>query len=222
MLPIEIDHRVLGQRIAEARKARGKTQEEVAEFLGFSRPTYIAIEKGERRPSPTRSSNWPHSSAARSTTWSAPRAGDRPAAASSGRRRQVENRRSVRPAQRSHRTAPVACRGLSGARANDGGATPDELSPEIVLNLGRRGRTGRSRRRARTETTRAGGRARDRPSQYAGVGCRFADLLHDGLPSSIAGMYAYSAELGGCVLINRNHPPDVVGSRCSMSMATFC
>jgi transcriptional regulator with XRE-family HTH domain len=44
----EIDPKTLGQRIAEARKARGVTQEDVAEFLGYSRPTYIAIEKGER------------------------------------------------------------------------------------------------------------------------------------------------------------------------------
>src|SRR4051812_46641427 len=42
------DPRILGRRIAEARKARGMTQEEVAAFLGCSRPTYIAIEKGER------------------------------------------------------------------------------------------------------------------------------------------------------------------------------
>ena len=49
MSETEIDPRVLGQRIAEARRARGKTQEEVAEFLGLSRPTFIAIEKGERR-----------------------------------------------------------------------------------------------------------------------------------------------------------------------------
>ena len=28
------------------------------------------------------------------------------------------------------------------------------------------------------------------------------------LPSNIAGMYAYSAELGACVLINRCHPPE--------------
>ena len=49
MSAIELDPRILGQRIAEARKARGKTQKEVAEFLGLSRPTYIAIEKGERR-----------------------------------------------------------------------------------------------------------------------------------------------------------------------------
>src|SRR4051794_22722404 len=52
MPPLEIDPRVLGQRIAESRKARGKTQEEVAEFLGCSRPTYIAIEKGDRAAKP--------------------------------------------------------------------------------------------------------------------------------------------------------------------------
>ena len=46
--PDTLDPRILGQRIAEARKARGKTQEELAEFLGCSRPTYIAIEKGDR------------------------------------------------------------------------------------------------------------------------------------------------------------------------------
>ncbi|MEX2173911.1 MAG: XRE family transcriptional regulator [Pirellulaceae bacterium] len=48
----EIDPRTLGLRIAEARKARGKTQEEVASHLGCSRPTYIAIEKGERQAKP--------------------------------------------------------------------------------------------------------------------------------------------------------------------------
>src|SRR4051794_10829697 len=46
--PDTLDPRIVGQRIAEARKARGKTQEEIAEFLGCSRPTYIAIEKGAR------------------------------------------------------------------------------------------------------------------------------------------------------------------------------
>ena len=47
-----VDPRTLGQRIAEARKARGKTQEEVANHLGCSRPTYIAIEKGDRAVKP--------------------------------------------------------------------------------------------------------------------------------------------------------------------------
>lgn len=49
---LAIDPRRLGRRIAEARNARGKTQEEVASHLGFSRPTYLAIEKGQRQAKP--------------------------------------------------------------------------------------------------------------------------------------------------------------------------
>lgn len=45
-----IDPRILGQRLAEARKARNRTQEEAASFLGYSRPTLIAMEKGDRMP----------------------------------------------------------------------------------------------------------------------------------------------------------------------------
>ena len=48
----KIDPRVVGARIAEFRKACGKTQEEAAKHLGMSRPTYIAIEKGTRRSTP--------------------------------------------------------------------------------------------------------------------------------------------------------------------------
>src|SRR5579872_10737 len=45
---IDVDPRIQGLRIQEARKARGLSQQEAAEALGISRPTYIAIEKGER------------------------------------------------------------------------------------------------------------------------------------------------------------------------------
>ena len=45
---VETDPRILGLRLQEARKARGMTQQGAAEALGVSRPTYIAIEKGER------------------------------------------------------------------------------------------------------------------------------------------------------------------------------
>jgi transcriptional regulator with XRE-family HTH domain len=49
MPPLDrIDPRVLGRRIAEARQAKGKTQDEVAEFLASSRSTYLAVESGER------------------------------------------------------------------------------------------------------------------------------------------------------------------------------
>lgn len=42
----------LTQRLVAARKAANKTQEEAAKHLGMSRPTFIAIEKGSRRPKP--------------------------------------------------------------------------------------------------------------------------------------------------------------------------
>lgn len=48
----KIDPKVLGQRLAGARKARGVTQEEAAQHLGCSRPTLIAIEKGDRPAKP--------------------------------------------------------------------------------------------------------------------------------------------------------------------------
>ena len=51
MLRIEdLDPRALGQRLSEARKARGVTQEDAAKHIGCSRPTFIAVEKGNRLP----------------------------------------------------------------------------------------------------------------------------------------------------------------------------
>ena len=47
-----IDPRALGRRLQEARKARGFTQQEVAESLAAARTTITALEKGERRPRP--------------------------------------------------------------------------------------------------------------------------------------------------------------------------
>src|SRR5947207_13512763 len=47
-----LDPKALADRIAAARKAAGKTQEDAAALLGLSRPTYIAIEKGLRPVQP--------------------------------------------------------------------------------------------------------------------------------------------------------------------------
>jgi Zn-dependent peptidase ImmA (M78 family)/transcriptional regulator with XRE-family HTH domain len=48
----QIDPRVLGARLQDARRARGLTQQAVAEHLGVARTTLVAIEKGERRVRP--------------------------------------------------------------------------------------------------------------------------------------------------------------------------
>ena len=47
-----IDPRLLGRRIQGARKARGLTQQEVADALSVARTTVTALEKGERRVRP--------------------------------------------------------------------------------------------------------------------------------------------------------------------------
>lgn len=47
-----IDLHALSERLSAARRAAGITQEAAADHLGMSRPTYIAIEKGMRRPRP--------------------------------------------------------------------------------------------------------------------------------------------------------------------------
>lgn len=46
-----ISSQKIGERVAAARKRAGMTQAQLAQRLGVSRPTVIAVEKGERRPS---------------------------------------------------------------------------------------------------------------------------------------------------------------------------
>jgi len=48
----QTDPRVIGERLAEYRKAAGLTQADAADHLGMSRPTFIAIEKGTREARP--------------------------------------------------------------------------------------------------------------------------------------------------------------------------
>jgi Zn-dependent peptidase ImmA (M78 family)/transcriptional regulator with XRE-family HTH domain len=48
----QIDPRVLGGRLQEARKAAGLTQVDVSQQLGMARTTIVAIEKGERKTTP--------------------------------------------------------------------------------------------------------------------------------------------------------------------------
>ncbi len=211
MPSLELDPRVLGQRISEARKARGKTQEEVAEFLGYSRPTYIAIEKGERTAKP-----------------------DEIIKLASFFGRKVNE--LVRPGEPVNDLQPhlraVADKMKTGdqfqARLN---AAIDQLQAlaedylelerimgaphrpsypaEVVLNL-KLDPTEQAEVVANQERNRLG--LGDQPvidlrsTLEWDVGLRI--FYTRDLPSSIAGMYAYSAELGACILINRNHPPE--------------
>jgi Zn-dependent peptidase ImmA (M78 family)/DNA-binding XRE family transcriptional regulator len=203
-----IDPRVLGQRIAEARKARGKTQEEMADFLACSRPTYIAIEKGDR--------------AAKS---------DEIIKLGAFLGRKVHE--LVRPTEpvvdlQAHlRAVAEKMKGVDDIALN---AAIDELQrfaedyrdleklmnapmrynypPEITLN-------------ARIDAGELAESVAFQERQRLGLGDQPVINLRNtlewdvglrifywDLPSAIAGMYAYTADLGCCILVNRKHPPE--------------
>jgi Zn-dependent peptidase ImmA (M78 family)/transcriptional regulator with XRE-family HTH domain len=204
----ENDPKTLGQRIAEARKARGVTQEDVAEFLGYSRPTYIAIEKGERpakadeiirlagyfgrsvhelvRPGEPVVALQPH---LRATA-------ERMKAGSGGQlldaidelQRFAEDYRELEQLM----NAPLRTSFPSEVKLD----TPidvTELAEGVAVQERRRLGLG------------------DQPVIHLrsilewDVGLRI--FYGAKLPSAVAGMYAWTADLGCCILINRNHPP---------------
>ena len=207
--PDTLDPRILGQRITEARKARGKTQEEVAEFLGCSRPTYIAIEKGERlaktdeivklapflgrkvndlvRPTEPVVDLQPHLRAVAERM----KGTDEPAlqAAIADLQEFAEDYRDLERMM----NAPL--------RFN----YPPEISLDTRIDAAELAEGVASQERRRLGLG-------DQPiislrsTLEWDVGLRI--FYSDKLPSAIAGMYAYTADLGCCILINRKHPPE--------------
>jgi len=208
MQPNSVDPRALGQRIAEFRKARGATQQEVADLLSYSRPTYIAIEKGERPVKPEEIVKL---------------------AGFFGR--QVHE--LVRPGEPAISLQPHLRAVVGRSAAHDETAlraAVDDLQrwaedycelerlmgtplrrnypPEIALN-------------SRVDPTElaAGEAARERQRLGLGdqpvidlrrmlewdVGLR---IFYGDLPSAVAGMYAFTAEFGACILVNRKHPAE--------------
>jgi len=209
MPPLEsIDPRILGQRITEARKARGKTQEEVADFLECSRPTYIAIEKGDR----------------------AAKSNEIIKLASFLGRKVHELVRPTEPVVDLQPHLRAVAEKMKGADEEALNVAIDELQrlaedyrdleklmnaplrfnypPQVTLNP-RIDAAELAESVAVQERQRLG--LGDQPVIYlrstlewdAGLRIFYWDL-----PPAIAGMYAYSAELGACVLINRCHPPE--------------
>lgn len=203
----QLDPRVIGRRLSEARKARGKTQQETATHLGCSRPTLIAIEKGERpakpdeivklaafygrsvheivRPGAPAVALEPHLRAVVDPSLN----GDKELnAAISDLQRfaehygELEGLLKARPASNYPPEVKPPRRGSMTDFAEDVAAQERSrlgLGSQPILNL-----------RQLLETD---------------VGVR---IFYGSMPSKIAGMYAFVADLGYCVLINRKHPPE--------------
>ena len=207
--PDTLDPRILGQRIAEARKARGKTQEEVAEFLGCSRPTYIAVEKGDRlaktdeilklapflgkkvnelvRPTEPVVDLQPHLRAVAEKMKGTDEAALQ---AAIGELQQLAE--DYRDLERMM-NAPLRFN-YPPEVPLDGRIDAVQLAESIAIQERRRLGLG------------------DQPVMSLrstlewDVGLRI--FYSSELPSAIAGMYAYTADLGCCILVNRKHPAE--------------
>lgn len=204
------DPRIVGQRLAEARKGAGLTQEVAAEHLGMSRPTFIAIEKGERPPRPGEVVKLAtlYGRAVHDLVRSSPPAIDlqphlravadkfrevdavRLRQAISDLQRFAEDYRELErltnvPLRENY---PPAVHIDSKSRVN-----PSDLAEDVAVRERQRFGLGNQpihNLRGLLEWE---------------VGVR---LFYGDLPSAVAGMYAYAEGLGGCIMINRHHPAE--------------
>jgi Zn-dependent peptidase ImmA (M78 family)/DNA-binding XRE family transcriptional regulator len=212
MLP-RVDPRVLGRRLTDARKARDVTQEEAAKHLGCSRPTLIAIEKGERPAKPEEIVKL---------------------AGFYGRRLHE----LVRPGEQSVDLQPHLRAAVDRQRLGDGELiaaiaelqqfVEDYRELERLMNAplrynypppveleDRLDPVDLAEAVAARERQRLG--LGDQPVHNLrsvlewDVGLR---ILYGSLPSMLAGLYAYADEVGCCIFINVKHPP--VRRRASM------
>ena len=201
-----LDPRELGRRLQQARKTRGLTQQQAADHLGVARTTITAIEKGERRIQAdelTRLSAFLSTPVNQLLRKAAPEAGF-----------SVQLRAVFAPSVRAD----------------------DELGPFIdefqrlcqdYVELEQICAAPLPRRYPQSYAT--SGPSPERAAEDAAMAERNRLGLGDGpipdirnlletdvgmrifymdLPSRVAAMFAYTDELGGCIALNRNHPPE--------------
>lgn len=202
-----IDGHLLGERLKNARKVRGLTQEAAASSLGILRTTLVAIEKGERRVKPgelielAKLYGQPVSQLVSIRTNKAPflpqfrlpsnqqnlteaellaAASELEGLAKDYVELEEINAAMMRPTFPSPYTLEVP------------GATPEQRGEEVAVE----------------ERTRLGlgdGPIADlRSLLEEAVGVR---IFYLNLPAKVGGLFACNEELGACIAINRNHPP---------------
>ncbi len=203
-----IDPRILGQRLMEARKARGVTQEEVAAFLGCSRPTYIATEKGERPAKPdeiVKLASYFGRKVHELVRTAEPVIDLQPHLRAVAERMKEADRQELLAAIDEFQRLAEDYRELERIM---GATLRHNYPPEVTLNT-HIDVSELAKSVAVQERRRLG--VGDLPIIHLrsalewNVGLR---IFYWGLPSPIAGMYAYATDLGCCILINRKHPPE--------------
>jgi Zn-dependent peptidase ImmA (M78 family)/transcriptional regulator with XRE-family HTH domain len=202
---LDIDPRVLGIRLQEARKDRKFTQQDAAEALGISRPTYIAIEKGERPVQPhelIRLAQLYGRSVHELLRHRPPIRDFVPhfrGAAAEAYEVNPELDESTRLLQRladDYLELEEKC------------GSPLPRNYPTLYNISGRDPVEAAEEVASAERNRLGlgdGPVTNlRDLLEADVGLR---IFYIGLPARISGLFVYGEELGGCIAIQRKHPP---------------
>jgi len=203
-----IPSRVLGRRLQEARKARGLTQQEVADSLDVARTTVTALEKGERRTRPAELiemarlygrpvgdfvgrkepiSDFSVQFRAAATNLGSPQAEEELQHAVEAFQRLCEDYRYLEDLNESplshNYPPPYPTNGASPEVAAEDVASSERhrlaLGDGPLLNL--------------------------RGTLENDVGLRVFAI---NLPSRVAGMFSYTDDLGGCIAVNARHPQD--------------
>jgi len=203
----KLDPQLLGKRLALARKRRGLTQEAVAQELGLSRPTFIAIEKGQRVPSNEELVKLAQIYGRSLHELVRP---DMPAVELQPHLRaiistQPEEAAEVETALGELEQLASDYRGLERMMK---APLLTNYPPEIPIptrgNIEEWAEDAAIRERSRLGLGDQPVRAlRDLLEAEGGV-----RIFYWALPSTVSGLYAYSVESGPCILVNRKHPPE--------------
>lgn len=202
------DPRALGRRLQEARKARGLTQQEVAESLAVARTTVTALEKGERRPRPDELIQMARLYGHAVGDFVGPR---EPATDFTVQFRMAGSNAASLDAQHELEHGIREFRGLcedylyleslTGAslrrnyplQYSIGGIAPEHAAEDVASSERNRLALG------------DGPLLRLRETLENDVGLRIFAIY---LPSRVAGIFSYTEELGGCIAVNARHPEE--------------
>ena len=203
-----IDPRGLGRRLQEARKARGLTQQDAADAIEVARTTITALEKGDRRTRPDEVIRLASLYGKRVSDLVGPKepvadfavqfrtAADRVGSAGI----QDETREAVRDFQDLCENY-LYLEQLNGVSIGPNyppqyptaGTTPEAAAQDVASF--ERNRLGLG----------DGPALRLRETLEQDVGLRVFSIA---LPSRVAGIFAYTDELGGCIAVNARHPAE--------------
>lgn len=202
-----IDPAILGQRLADARRARGLTQQQAADELHVARTTITAMEKGERRPRASELMKLAHLYGWAVNEFVRAQMDTEPAPDFVVQFRAARGADEVSANADTHRFGEL-CRWYLELETALGAALPRRYPPAYDIS-------GASPERAAEEVASS---ERNRLGLGDGPLGNFWGLLETDIglrvfaismrDSHIAGMFLYTDAYGGCIAVNAKHPDD--------------